>query len=76
MGVAATRLKALNTQAAQRVGLPVAISFTVETDGRMPSGETLGDAIKRADACAAPANFAINCAEPRSTCKRLDEEPR
>ena len=30
-------------------GLPVAISFTVETDGRLPSGETLGDAITQVD---------------------------
>lgn len=50
--------------AAQRVGLPVAISFTIETDGRLPSGETLGDAIERVDAYAAPAYFAINCAHP------------
>ena len=41
--------------AAQRVGLPVAISFTVEMDGRLPSGETLGDAIERVDASAPPA---------------------
>jgi homocysteine S-methyltransferase len=51
--------------AAQRVGLPVAISFTVETDGHLPSGETLGDAIARVDASAPPAYFAINCAHPR-----------
>jgi len=50
--------------AAQRVGLPVAISFTVETDGRLPSGETLGEAIERVDASAPPAYFAINCAHP------------
>lgn len=50
--------------AAQRVGLPAAISFTVETDGRLPSGEPLGDAIERVDASAAPAYFAINCAHP------------
>jgi homocysteine S-methyltransferase len=51
--------------AAQRVGLPVAISFTVETDGHLPSGESLGDAINRVDACAPPAYFAINCAHPQ-----------
>lgn len=51
--------------AAQRVGLPVAISFTVETDGRLPSGESLGDAIGKVDAYAPPAYFAINCAHPR-----------
>lgn len=52
------------SMAAQRVGLPVAISFTVETDGRLPSGEALGDAIQRVDASAPPAYFAINCAHP------------
>ncbi|SDP73897.1 homocysteine S-methyltransferase [Rhodoferax sp. OV413] len=52
------------SMAAQRVGLPVAISFTVEMDGRLPSGETLGDAIERVDASTPPAYFAINCAHP------------
>lgn len=51
-------------RAGQAVGLPVAISFTVETDGRLPSGEALGQAIERVDADAAPAYFAINCAHP------------
>ena len=50
--------------AAQRVALPAAISFTVETDGRLPSGETLREAIERVDASAPPAYFAINCAHP------------
>lgn len=50
--------------AAQRVGLPVALSFTVETDGRLPSGESLGEAIARVDAAAPPAYFGINCAHP------------
>jgi homocysteine S-methyltransferase len=50
--------------AAQRVGLPVAVSFTVETDGRLPSGEQLGEAIQRVDESASPAYFAINCAHP------------
>ncbi len=30
------------TRSAVAVGLPVAVSFTVETDGRLPSGQTLG----------------------------------
>ncbi len=38
------------TRAAVRVGLPVAISFTVETDGRLPSGQPLGEAIAHVDA--------------------------
>jgi homocysteine S-methyltransferase len=50
--------------AARRVGLPAAVSFTVETDGRLPSGESLRDAIERVDATAPPAYFALNCAHP------------
>jgi homocysteine S-methyltransferase len=50
--------------AAERVGLPVAVSFTVETDGRLPSGESLPDAIARVDAVSPPAYFGINCAHP------------
>jgi S-methylmethionine-dependent homocysteine/selenocysteine methylase len=53
-------------RAAQDVGLPSAISFTVETDGRLPNGQTLGDAIKEVDAATggAPAYHMINCAHP------------
>jgi homocysteine S-methyltransferase len=50
--------------AAERVGRPVAVSFTVETDGRLPSGEALVDAIGTVDAKAQPAYYAINCAHP------------
>lgn len=50
--------------AARRVDLPCAISFTLETDGRLPSGESLPDAIARVDAMSPPAYFAINCAHP------------
>lgn len=58
--------------AAQRVGLPAAISFTVETDGRLPSGEPLGEAIQRVDASAPPAYFAINCAHPSHFAQTLE----
>lgn len=51
-------------RAAGSVGLPVSISFTVETDGRLPSGETLREAIETVDADARPAYFAVNCAHP------------
>ena len=53
-------------QAAADAGLPMAISFTVETDGRLPSGQKLGDAIEAVDAAtdAAPAYYMINCAHP------------
>lgn len=52
--------------AAERAGLPVAISFTVETDGRLPSGAALSDAIKAVDqtTSAYPAYFMLNCAHP------------
>ncbi|MES2784950.1 MAG: homocysteine S-methyltransferase family protein [Pseudomonadota bacterium] len=49
---------------AKSVDLPVAISFTVETDGRLPSGERLRDAVEQVDADTAPAYFAVNCAHP------------
>ena len=54
-------------RAAAAVGLPVALSFTVGTDGRLPSGEALGEAIERVDAETAdapPAYFGINGAHP------------
>jgi homocysteine S-methyltransferase len=52
--------------AAQRHQMPVAISFTLETDGRLPSGATLAEAIEKVDAAtgAAPAYYMINCAHP------------
>jgi S-methylmethionine-dependent homocysteine/selenocysteine methylase len=52
--------------AATGYGLPVAISFTVGTDGRLPSGETLKDAILEVDDVtgAAPAYYMVNCAHP------------
>ena len=53
-------------RAAHAAGLPSAISFTLETDGRLPSGQALGDAIEQVDAetDAAPAYYMINCAHP------------
>jgi S-methylmethionine-dependent homocysteine/selenocysteine methylase len=53
-------------RAASRAGLPVAISFTVETDGRLPSGQPLGEAIRDVDeeTGGAPAYYMINCAHP------------
>ncbi|HYG56172.1 MAG TPA: homocysteine S-methyltransferase family protein [Burkholderiales bacterium] len=52
--------------AAREAGLPVAISFTVETDGRLPSGEPLGAAIERSDheTSGYVAYYMINCAHP------------
>ena len=54
------------TRAAVNHDLPVAISFTLETDGRLPSGQTLGGAIQQVDeeTSSAPAYYMINCAHP------------
>jgi S-methylmethionine-dependent homocysteine/selenocysteine methylase len=54
------------SRAARAAGLPVAISFTVETDGRLPSGQGLGAAIDEVDDATegAPAYYMINCAHP------------
>jgi homocysteine S-methyltransferase len=57
-------------RAAARAGRPSAISFTVETDGALPSGELLHNAIDAVDADAdaagreRPAYFMLNCAHP------------
>ena len=53
-------------RASQAEGLPVAISFTVETDGTLPSGEPLSQAIEETDAATGggPAYYMINCAHP------------
>jgi len=61
--------------AAQANDMPVAISFTVEIDGRLPSGEALQDAIARTDAAtdAHPTYYMINCAHPSHFRGVLDE---
>ncbi len=54
------------TRAAQHAGMPVAISFTVETDGRLPTGQTLEAAIAQVDEATSryPCYYMINCAHP------------
>ena len=54
------------TRAAQAVDMPVAISFTVETDGALPAGTALGDAIAEVDDATGggPAYYMVNCAHP------------
>jgi S-methylmethionine-dependent homocysteine/selenocysteine methylase len=53
-------------RAAEAVRLPSVISFTVETDGRLPTGQPLGEAIDEVDEVTArsPAYYMINCAHP------------
>jgi homocysteine S-methyltransferase len=52
--------------AAKKAGVTSVISFTLETDGRLPTGETLGAAIEAVDreSGTAPAYYMINCAHP------------
>jgi homocysteine S-methyltransferase len=62
-------------RAASRAGMPVVISFTTETDGRLPSGETLREAIESTDAATggAAAYFMVNCAHPEHFADALGE---
>ncbi len=54
------------TRAAAKTTMPVVISFTVETDGRLPTGQSLKQAIETVDAATdpPPAYYMINCAHP------------
>jgi S-methylmethionine-dependent homocysteine/selenocysteine methylase len=52
--------------AAQEYGLPIVISFTVETDGKLPNGDSLEEAIYKVDNATNdyPLYYMINCAHP------------
>jgi S-methylmethionine-dependent homocysteine/selenocysteine methylase len=50
--------------AARAVGLPAVIMFTVETDGRLPDGTPLAEAVATVDEAGAPDWFGVNCAHP------------
>lgn len=51
-------------RSARQVGLPVAIAFTVEVDGRLSNGATLAEGVQRVDTEAPPDYFLVNCAHP------------
>jgi S-methylmethionine-dependent homocysteine/selenocysteine methylase len=53
-------------RAGRNAGLPVVISFTLETDGRLPTGQTLADAVQEVDRKTGngPIYYMINCAHP------------
>jgi homocysteine S-methyltransferase len=53
-------------RAAAAHGLPAVISFTVETDGRLPTGQPLAEAIDQVDSETrrSAAYFMVNCAHP------------
>lgn len=54
------------THAAKEHEIPVVIAFTVETDGRLPSGQPLGSAIIETDKATEnePLYYMVNCAHP------------
>lgn len=64
-------------RAARALGLPVVIAFTVETDGRLPTGMTLEQAISEVDAQTDgyAAYFMINCAHPDHFNAVLEDAP-
>ncbi|MEE9542865.1 MAG: homocysteine S-methyltransferase family protein [Thermodesulfobacteriota bacterium] len=65
-------------QAAKEAAMPVVISFTVETDGKLPSGLSLKEAITEVDERTnnGPAYYMLNCAHPTHFSDVLkDQEP-
>ncbi|MEE2731889.1 MAG: homocysteine S-methyltransferase family protein [Pseudomonadota bacterium] len=54
------------TRAAQSHLIPVVISFTVETDGKLVNGQSLGDVIAEVDDATGqgPLYYMVNCAHP------------
>jgi S-methylmethionine-dependent homocysteine/selenocysteine methylase len=62
-------------RAAQVAGVPAVISFTVETDGRLPSGQSLRDAIEETDSAtdSGAAYFMVNCAHPTHFAGALED---
>jgi homocysteine S-methyltransferase len=61
-------------RAARELAMPVVVSFTVETDGRLPTGDTLATAIEETDAATDgyAAYYMINCAHPSHLLGRID----
>lgn len=53
-------------RAASAIGAPVVVAFTVETDGRLPSGQPLAEALAETDALTegAALHYGVNCAHP------------
>lgn len=61
--------------AARSSGIPIVVGFTVETDGRLPSGHSLEEAIVAVDEATdmTPEFFVINCAHPTHFADALPE---
>ena len=62
--------------AAREIGIPLAVSFTVETNGRLPTGMALAEAVARIEDRQgdAVAFYGINCAHPSHFAEVLDDE--
>lgn len=60
--------------AAKDVGLPLLVGFTVETDGTLPDGTPLGEAVATVDARtgSSVAGFVVNCAHPDHVTPAVD----
>lgn len=59
-------------RAAAGAGVPVAVSFTVETDGALPNGQSLAEALAEVEAAGAPVlYYGINCAHPTHYADKL-----
>jgi homocysteine S-methyltransferase len=63
--------------AAVSADVPVAVSFTVETDGTLPSGQPLGEAVAQVDeeTGSAPIHYMVNCAHPTHFAHVLADTP-
>lgn len=64
-------------RAAQRFDMPVSIAFTVETDGRLPTGVSLKEAIEQVDeeSDGGALYYLINCAHPDHFTRIFSDEP-
>jgi homocysteine S-methyltransferase len=62
-------------RASTKAGLPVVVSFTLETDGRLPNGQSLKEAIEQVDTATdgAAAYFMVNCAHPHHFADVLED---
>jgi S-methylmethionine-dependent homocysteine/selenocysteine methylase len=58
---------------ARAAGVPVLIGFTVETDGRLPDGTPLREAVALVDAEEAPDGYVVNCAHPTHIAPALED---
>jgi S-methylmethionine-dependent homocysteine/selenocysteine methylase len=61
-------------RAAQAAGLPPVLSFTVETDGNLPSGQDLQEALAEVEAATGGSAlfYMVNCAHPSHFAHRLE----